>query len=85
LARHLLHDWVARFVSGTRSKRLLVCHNRPRGFVQAQELPADGLVADASTANLPDPHDGVVFFGEANSMDLDGPDITIILKLQNVA
>jgi hypothetical protein len=33
---------------------------------QAQQLPADRFIAHATTADLPNSHDGVVFFGEAN-------------------
>jgi hypothetical protein len=59
-------------------------HNGPCGFVQSQQLPADHFIADASPANLPNSRDGVVIFGEADSMNLDEPNITIILKLKDV-
>jgi hypothetical protein len=85
LARHLLHDWVARFVSGTRRKRPLFGNNGFRRVVQAQQLPADRLIAYAAAVNLPDSHDGVVFFGEANSMDLYRSGIAIIPKFKDVA
>jgi len=58
--------------------------NGPCGFVQSQQLPTDRFIADTSSANLPNSHDGVVFLGEADSMDLNEPHITIILKLKDV-
>lgn len=85
LARHLLHDWIARFVTASRSQRLLMRHNGFRRFVQAQQLPADRLIAYAAAVDLPDSHDGVVFFGEANSMDLYRSGIAIIPKFKDVA
>jgi hypothetical protein len=84
LAGNLFHYGVAGFVSGTRRKGLLMCHDGTRSFVQGQQLPADRFIAYATTADLPDPHDGIVFFGEADSVNLDGPDITVVLKLKNV-
>jgi hypothetical protein len=47
--------------------------------------PADGFVADATAADLPDSHDGVVFFGEANGVNLDRSGIAVIPKFKNVA
>lgn len=46
-------------------------HNGFRRFIQAQQLPANWLIAHATTADLPDPHDRVVFFGEAHGVNLD--------------
>ena len=60
-------------------------YNGSCGFIQSQQLPADRFVADASSANLPNSRDGVVIFGEADCMNLDEPNITIILKLKDVA
>jgi hypothetical protein len=48
-------------------------------------LPADRLVTDAAAPNLPDSHDGVVLFGEANSVDFDRSGIAVIPKFKNVA
>ena len=61
LAGNQLHDSVARFVSGARRKGFLMCHDGTGSFVQAQQLPADWFVTRATAADLPDPHDGVVF------------------------
>lgn len=62
----------------------MVRHDRPSGLVQAQQLPAHLFIAHATAANLPDPHDSVGFFGEADSVDFDRPEIAIILKLKDV-
>jgi hypothetical protein len=48
-----------------------MCHDGPCSYVQAQQLPADRFVARATAADLPNSHDGVVFLGEANSVNLD--------------
>jgi hypothetical protein len=85
LAGNLLHYGVAGFVSGARRKGLLMCHDGTRSFVQAQQLPADRFIAHATAANLPNSHDGVVFFGEANGVNLDRSGITVIPKFKNVA
>lgn len=59
LAGNLPLYGVAAFVSGARRKGPLICHNGTRGFVQAQQVPADRLVARATTADLPNSHDGL--------------------------
>jgi hypothetical protein len=85
LAGDLLHYRVAGFVSGARRKRLLMCHDGTRGFVQAQQLPANRFVARATAADLPNSHNGVVFLGEANSVDLDRSGVAVIAKFKNMA
>jgi hypothetical protein len=85
LAGNLLHYGVAGFVSGARRKGFLMCHEGTRSFVQAQQLPADRFVARTTTADLPNSHDGVVFLGEANSVDLDRSGVAVIAKFKNVA
>ena len=60
-------------------------HDGPRSFVQAQQLPADRFVARATAADLPNSHDGVVFLGEANSVDFDKSGVAVIAKFKNMA
>jgi hypothetical protein len=62
-----------------------MCNNGTGSLVQAQQLPTDWLVTRAPAADLPNSHDGVVLVGEADGMDFDHPNITIIAKLKDVA
>ena len=62
-----------------------MCHNGFRRFVQTQQLPAYRFIAHATTAHLPYSHDGVVFFGEAHGMNLDGSGIAVIPEFKNAA
>jgi len=40
-------------------------------LVQSQELPTDGLVADASSTHLPNAHDGISLLCITNGVDFD--------------
>lgn len=53
------HGSVATSVVGSGSMRPDVGNASPSCLVEAQELPADRVVAHAPTAYLPDPHDSV--------------------------
>jgi hypothetical protein len=85
LAGNLLHHGVAGFVSRARRKRLLMCHDGTRSFIQTQQLPANRFVARATAADLPNSHYSVVFLGEANCVDLDRSGVAVIAKFKNMA
>ena len=78
-----LHDLIASLVSGSESKRLLICDDGPGGFVNAQKLPSDWFYVDNTPADLPDAHDGVVSLCEADSVTFDQSG-AIILEFKNV-
>ena len=61
-----------------------MCHAGSSGLVKAQLLPSDGLIADATPANLPNPHDRVVFLREPDSMNFDQSRIAVILEFKEV-
>ena len=61
-----------------------MCHDGTRGFVQAKQLPADWLVARATTADLPNSHDAVAFLGDANGMDLNRSREGVVAKFKNL-
>jgi hypothetical protein len=61
-----------------------VSDDRAGCLVKAKQLPANGLVTRAAATNLPDAHDGVFLFREANSVDFDQSGKAIVLKFQNV-
>jgi hypothetical protein len=62
----------------------LVSDDRAGCLVEAQQLPANGLVTRAAATDLPGAHDGVFLFREANSVDFDQSGKAIVLKFQNV-
>jgi hypothetical protein len=84
LASDNLHDGVGRVVALPRCQRPLGGDDSAGSFIQAQQLPADRLIANASAGNLPDPHDGVIVFREADSVNLNIAGVTVVLKLKNV-
>ena len=85
LARDNFHDGIGRVVALPWRQRALGRDDSAGSFIQAQQLPADRLIANASAGNLPDPHDGVVVFREADRVNLHIAGVTIVLKLKNVA
>jgi hypothetical protein len=60
-------------------------YNGIRRFIQAQQLPADRFIAHATAADLPDPHDRVVFLGEPNGVNLDRSRVAVVAEFKNVA
>ena len=78
------HDLVPALISVARSEGLLFCHESPSSFIQPQQFPAEWLVADAATGNLPDAHHGVVFVGDAHGVNLNVAGIPVIPKMKNV-
>jgi hypothetical protein len=84
LAGNQLHLFVACLVIGTRSKRLLICHDGTIGFVNPQKLPPDWFFVVSATANLPGSHDRVVFLGETDGMNFDQSRIAIVLEFKHV-
>ena len=62
----------------------MMCDDGFCGFVNAQKLPSDWFFVGNASADLPDAHDGVVLFCEADSMNFDQSRIAIILKFKNV-
>jgi hypothetical protein len=78
------HDGVGRIVSGPGSLRPLLCYEGTGGFVQTQQFPANGFIADAAASDLPNSHDGIVVLREPDRVDLDIAGVTIVPKLQDV-
>jgi hypothetical protein len=78
------HDGIGWVVAISGSHRALGCDNGFGSFIQAQQLPSDGLIADAPACDLPDTHYGVVVLREADSVNLDISGVTLIPKLENV-
>jgi hypothetical protein len=56
--------------------------NDAGGLVEAKQLPAGALTANAPTSQLPDPHDVVTVFRSANCVDLHNARITIVPQLK---
>lgn len=83
LALDSVHDLIPALVSGSRGEGLLLCNESPGRFVQPQQLPSDGFVADAAAGNLPNPHNLMPLFGDANGMDLNITGIAVVLKMKN--
>jgi hypothetical protein len=84
LASDDLHDGIGRVIAGPGSRRALGCDDGFGSFIQAQQLPSDGLIAAAAACDLPDTHYGVVVLREADSVNLDISGVTVIPKLENV-
>jgi hypothetical protein len=84
LAGNQLHLFVGCLVIGTGSKRLLRGDDGASGFVNPQKRPSGWLFVVSPAANLPGSHDGVVFPGEPDGMNLDQPGIAIISEFKNV-
>ena len=84
LASDDLHDGIGGVIAAAGSHRALGCDDGFGSFIQAQQLPSEGLIADAAARDLPYTHDGVVVLREADSVNLDIPGVTVIPKLENV-
>jgi hypothetical protein len=84
LALDVTHGPVPALIAGSRSDGLLPCHEGPTSFVQSQQFPPNRFMTDAAAGNLPDTHDGVVFFGGANGMHLDIASVAVISKLKDL-
>jgi hypothetical protein len=84
LASDDLHDRIGGVVTVPGSHRPFGCDDSSGKFIQAQQLPSDGLIAAAAASDLPDTHDGVVVVGEADGVNLDIPGVAVIPKLENV-
>jgi hypothetical protein len=84
LASDDLHDGIGGIIAGPGSHRALGCDDGFDSFIQGQQLPSGGLIADAAACNLPDTHDGIVVLREADSVNLDISSVTVIPKLENV-
>jgi hypothetical protein len=84
LASDAAHDFIPSLVTVARSEGLLLRNECPGSFIHSQQLPADRLMADASASDLPDTHDRVVLFGDANGVDLNVPREAIVSELKDV-
>lgn len=84
LALDTAHDLIPALVPVARSKGLLFCNESPSSLVQAQQLPADRLMTDAAASNLPHAHDGMVFFGDSDGVNLNVAGVSIVSKLEDV-
>jgi hypothetical protein len=51
-------------------------------FVETKQLPTNAFPADAATADLPSPHDGIPILGCANSMDLNETGKPVVSECQ---
>lgn len=77
------HSFVAPFIADPGCFGVLSQDCNPDRFIKAQQLPANGLVADAAAANLPDTDDGVVFPREPASVSLNDTDIAVVSDLKS--
>jgi hypothetical protein len=80
LATDRLHHPITGHVIGARREGSLVCNPSTGSFVQSQQLPTDGLVADAPAADLPNPHDGMIILSESNRVDFNATGEAVVLK-----
>jgi hypothetical protein len=79
------HDRIAPFVPEAGRGGLLIEDGERQRLVEPQELPADGLVADASSSDLPNAHDGVAINGDAAGVHLDVPRVAVVPDLKQAA
>jgi len=84
LATDRLHHPITGHVIGARREGSLVCNPSTGSFVQSQQLPTDGLVADSPAADLPNPHDGMIILGESNRVDFNATGEAVVLKLKDM-
>jgi hypothetical protein len=84
LATDRLHHPITGHVIGARREGSLVCNPSTGSLVQSQQLPTDGLVADAPAADLPNPHDGMIILGESNRVDFNATGEAVVLKLKDM-
>ena len=77
------HNFVPTLVATPRGLGPFFGDRGTSGFIKPQELPADPLIADATAANLPNAHDGIAVFGEADRVDLNDSEIAVISQLKD--
>jgi hypothetical protein len=85
LALNSGHDFIPAFVPLSWREGFLLSDGCSGGIIQPQQLPADRLMADAASGDLPDAHDLVVLFSDAYSADFNVPRIAVISKLKDMA
>lgn len=79
------HNLVAPLVASPRRLGAVFGDGCAGGFIKPQELPSDPLIADTTATNLPNAHDGVVVFGDADRVDLDASGIAVVSQLKDTA
>ena len=79
-----MHNGSAGLISGTGSQRPLLRDDSIRRLIQAQQLPANRIIAHTAAADLPDPHYRVVVLREPDGVDLDGSRETVIAEFEDV-
>lgn len=81
LAHDASHDTVVSTIAGARSCGGNIGDVGSSGLIQPQKLPTDGLIADAATTCLPDAHNRISVLGEADGVDLDTTEVSVVAKL----
>jgi hypothetical protein len=79
------HGPVTAAVSAPRSSRFLVEDGQRPSLIEAQEFPANRLVADAASPHLPNPHDGISAISEAAGVDLDVSSVAVVADLKQTS
>jgi hypothetical protein len=81
LTDDLLHGGVPSLVPVSGRPGWLVTHMGRDAFVNAHDLPSDGLVAGAAAACLPDAHDADAGLVVADGMDLNAAAVPVVANL----
>jgi hypothetical protein len=74
LALDSAHDLIPALIAGARPKGPLFCNGGSGRLIQAQQLPAEGLITDTAASDLPNTHNGVVLLSDANGVNLNVAD-----------
>lgn len=75
------HDLVIASVARSRRGGNDIGDMSAGSFVEPQELPADGLIADTPTPGLPDTHNSVPLPSGTDGVNFNSPKVPVIGKL----